>query len=65
MTAPALHDTRLGAAPTGVAAHRVIFIDLARALAVVMMMYGHTVSALLDQSYQTGSGSRSGRFSAA
>ena len=35
-------------------AHRVIFIDLARALAVVMMMYGHTVSALLDTSYQTG-----------
>ena len=27
MTAPALHDTRLGAAPTGVAAHRVIFKD--------------------------------------
>jgi uncharacterized membrane protein len=35
-------------------AHRVIFIDLARALAVVMMMYGHTVSALLDKSYQSG-----------
>lgn len=41
------------AAP-GVHARRVIFIDLARALAVVMMMYGHTVSALLDKSYQHG-----------
>jgi uncharacterized membrane protein len=35
-------------------AHRVIFIDLARALAVVMMLYGHTVDALLGQQYRTG-----------
>src|SRR5689334_16986777 len=38
----------------GVHARRVIFIDLARAIAVVMMMYGHTVSALLDKNLQTG-----------
>ena len=44
-----------GSAPgPGVHARRVIFIDLARALAVVMMMYGHTVSALLDKTYQRG-----------
>ncbi len=35
-------------------AHRVIFIDLARALAVVMMVYGHTVSALLVPAYLAG-----------
>lgn len=35
-------------------AHRVIFIDLARALAVVMMVYGHSVSALLAREYRTG-----------
>lgn len=35
-------------------AHRVIFIDLARALAVLFMLYGHTVSALLAPAYQTG-----------
>jgi uncharacterized membrane protein len=34
--------------------HRVIFIDLARALAVVMMVYGHAVSALLAPAYRTG-----------
>jgi len=33
---------------------RVIFIDLARALAAVFMLYGHTVSALLAPRYQTG-----------
>src|SRR6185436_3553427 len=48
-------QTPAGSAPgAGVHAHRVIFIDLARAIAVVMMMYGHTVSALLDKAYQTG-----------
>lgn len=35
-------------------AHRVIFIDLARALAVVFMLYGHAVSALLAPQYRTG-----------
>ena len=35
-------------------AHRVIFIDLARALAVFFMLYGHTVAALLAPAYQTG-----------
>lgn len=36
------------------ASHRVVFIDLARALAVVFMLYGHTVSALLAPRYQVG-----------
>jgi uncharacterized membrane protein len=34
--------------------HRVIFIDLARALAVVFMLYGHTVGALLAPRFQIG-----------
>lgn len=38
----------------GVHARRVIFIDLARALAVVLMVSGHTSSALLASSYRTG-----------
>src|SRR5919204_4955693 len=54
MTAPALHDLRIAAAPTGVAAHRVIFIDLARAVAVFLMIQGHTVSALLAPEYRAG-----------
>ena len=41
------------AAP-GVHARRVIFIDLARALAVVLMVYGHTISALLAPAYRVG-----------
>jgi len=35
-------------------AHRVIFIDLGRFLALVFMLYGHTVSALLAPEYQRG-----------
>ena len=35
-------------------AHRVVFIDLARAIAVVLMVAGHTSSALLAKSYQSG-----------
>src|ERR671935_654902 len=54
MTAPALHDLRIAAAPAGVAAHRVIFIDLARAVAVYLMVQGHTVSALLAPEYRAG-----------
>ncbi|HEX5109139.1 MAG TPA: heparan-alpha-glucosaminide N-acetyltransferase domain-containing protein [Vicinamibacterales bacterium] len=42
-----------GAAP-GVHRQRVIFIDLARSLAVVFMLYGHTVDALLAPSYRAG-----------
>lgn len=38
----------------GAQARRVIFIDLARALAVVFMLYGHTVDALLAPAYRTG-----------
>jgi uncharacterized membrane protein len=34
--------------------HRVAFIDLARALAVLFMLYGHTVNALLAPRYQSG-----------
>jgi uncharacterized membrane protein len=40
--------------PSGAHAHRVIFVDLARALAVFFMMYGHTVAALLAPQYQQG-----------
>jgi len=35
-------------------AQRVIFIDLARALAALLMVYGHAVSALLAPEYQGG-----------
>jgi uncharacterized membrane protein len=35
-------------------AHRVIFIDLGRFLALVFMLYGHTVSALLAPQYLRG-----------
>jgi acyltransferase len=38
----------------GVHSRRVVFIDLARALAAVFMLYGHSVSALLHPRYQTG-----------
>lgn len=38
----------------GTHARRVIFIDLARAIAVVMMVFGHTSSALLARQYQSG-----------
>ena len=41
-------------AEPAVHARRVIFIDLARALAVVLMVYGHTVSALLAPQYRGG-----------
>jgi uncharacterized membrane protein len=33
---------------------RVIFIDLARALAVVFMLYGHAIDGLLDPQYRAG-----------
>ena len=36
------------------ASRRVVFIDLIRALAVLFMLYGHTVSALLAPEYQQG-----------
>jgi hypothetical protein len=39
---------------SGVQAHRVIFIDLGRFVALVFMLYGHTVSALLAPEYQRG-----------
>jgi uncharacterized membrane protein len=39
---------------TGAHATRVIFIDLARALAVLFMLYGHTVDALLAPQYRAG-----------
>jgi uncharacterized membrane protein len=34
-------------------ARRVIFVDLARALAVALMVQGHTLDALLDRAYQS------------
>ena len=47
--------TTVPPAGTGAAqAHRVIFIDLGRFLALVFMLYGHTVSALLAPEYQRG-----------
>ena len=46
-------ERRPATAP-GVHAHRVIFIDLARALAVLFMLYGHAVSALLAPEYRAG-----------
>src|SRR5262245_1315688 len=39
---------------TGAQSRRVIFIDLARALATVFMLYGHAVAALLAPEYQQG-----------
>ena len=50
----ALRPATTGRPPAGVHAHRVIFIDLARALAVVFMLYGHSVDALLAHSYRVG-----------
>lgn len=38
----------------GVHARRVIFIDLVRAIAVVFMLYGHTVDALLAPQFRQG-----------
>jgi uncharacterized membrane protein len=46
--------TTSGSPAPGVHARRVIFIDLARALAVVLMISGHTSSALLASSYRQG-----------
>ena len=46
-------DLQPAAAAAG-QSRRVIFIDLARALAAVFMLYGHTVAALLDPRYQSG-----------
>ena len=46
--------TTPGSPTPGVHARRVIFIDLARALAVVLMVAGHTSSALLATRYRTG-----------
>jgi uncharacterized membrane protein len=51
---PALPAVPRGSQSPGVHAHRVIFIDLARALAVVFMLYGHSVDALLAHSYRVG-----------
>lgn len=39
---------------SGTHRHRVIFIDLARALAVLLMVAGHTSSALLAQEFRAG-----------
>lgn len=39
---------------TSVHSRRVIFVDLARALAVVFMLYGHAIDALLAPEYRAG-----------
>jgi uncharacterized membrane protein len=47
--------TAVASAPSPrVHSHRVIFIDLARALAVLFMLYGHVVDALLAPEYRQG-----------
>lgn len=48
--APSAGHRRLG----GSHSRRVIFIDLARALAIVFMLYGHTIDAILAPEYRTG-----------
>jgi hypothetical protein len=53
-TLPASAAPPVAEAGAGVHARRVIFIDLARALAVVLMVYGHTISALLAPEYRSG-----------
>jgi uncharacterized membrane protein len=45
---------RIGEHAGGGRAQRVVFIDLARTLAVVLMLYGHTVTALLAPEYRAG-----------
>ena len=47
-------DSTSSTFPLSTRSHRVIFIDLGRALAVGFMLYGHTVSALLAPGYQQG-----------
>jgi uncharacterized membrane protein len=54
MSVPTVPISRVQSAVPGVAAHRVIFIDLARAVAVFLMVQGHTVSALLAPEYRSG-----------
>ena len=44
-------DPKSSMATSGTHAHRVMFVDLTRALAVVLMITGHTVSGLLDPVY--------------
>ncbi len=53
-TLPAPGAPPVAEAGAGVHARRVIFIDLARALAIVLMVYGHTISALLAPEYRSG-----------
>lgn len=55
MTAPIVETSgvthrRMG----GSHSRRVIFIDLARALAIVFMLYGHTIDAILAPQYRSG-----------
>lgn len=44
-------ETKSTLRASGSHAHRVIFVDLTRALAVILMIAGHTVSGLLDPAY--------------
>lgn len=45
---------RSATAPASSGARRVVFIDLARALAALFMLYGHVIDALLAPVYRTG-----------
>ena len=47
-------SVRHAATPAPKGSRRVIFIDLARALAVLFMLYGHALDALLAPEYRTG-----------
>ena len=47
-------SVRHAATPAPKGSRRVIFIDLARALAVLFMLYGHALDALLAPRYRTG-----------
>jgi uncharacterized membrane protein len=54
VAAPAGAVTPAGDKPASKGSRRVIFIDLARALAVLFMLYGHALDALLDPRFRTG-----------
>jgi len=47
-------DPKVPRRNAGAHASRVIFVDLARALAVIFMLYGHTIDALLAPQFRSG-----------
>ena len=50
---PAVSVAAPAAAPTA-SGGRILFVDLARAIAVLLMVQGHTIDALLDPAFRTG-----------